>query len=177
MGAELKVTSLILFLGAALLPSMVAANEVECFGEGGRWCGKTASLSRPEVIWSVSHKAHLPALILEITLHSLSGRAGLAVRVEPVPDSERPRILVSMREPDETYADWEDFEGPLASFQDGTALFVLPRPALEAFLMSSDDAHLYVFIELSAPSTNHKTSYKVSLDGLERALRFARLGK
>lgn len=177
MGAKLKATGLVLFLGALLFPSIAAANDVECFGKGSKWCGKTASLSRPEVIWSVSHKAHLPALILEVTLHSLRGRAGLAVRVAPVPDTERPRILVSMREPDETYADWKDFEGPLASFQDGTALFVLPRPALEAFLLSSDDAHLYVFIELSAPSTNHKISYKVSLDGLERALRFARLGK
>lgn len=156
---------------------MAAANDVECFGKDRRWCGKTASLAEPSVIWSVSHRARLRALILEVTLYSLEGRAGLAVRVEPVPDMERPRILVSMREPEETYADWEDFEGPLSSFQDGTALFVLPRRALESFLMSSDDAHLYVFIELSGPTSNHKTSYKVSLDGLDRALRFARLGK
>lgn len=177
MGAGLKLSSLIVFFGAALFPSLAAANEVECFGEGGRWCGKTASLSQPDVIWSVSHRARLPALIVEVTVHSFKGRAGLAIRVEPVPDSERPRILVSMREPDETFADWEDFEGPLASFQDGTALFVLPRPALEAFLMSSEDANLYVFIELSTAQSNHKISYKVSLDGLDRALRFARLGK
>ncbi len=166
-----------LVLQAALLPATAAANEIECFGTDSRWCGTTASELHPEISWSVSHRARLPGLIIEVIVNSVSGVAGLHLALEPVSRRDAPEVLISLREPRQTYAEWHNFKVPPMSFDQGTAQASMQRSALEALMMASADCHLYVFVELSSPAGNHKISHKIGVGGLSAALRFARLGK
>lgn len=168
---------LVFFIMQAALLSGAAANEIECFGGESRWCGTTASELHPEIIWSVSHRARLPGLIVEAIVNSVDGVAGFQIALEPVSQRDVPEVLISLREPGQTYADWRNFRAPLISQEEGTARFSMQRGALEALLMASKACRLYVFVELSSPAGNHKISYKINVDGLSAALRFARLGK
>lgn len=166
-----------LVMQAVFFPAVAAANEIECFGGESRWCGKTASELHPEIIWSVSHRARLPGLIVEIIVDSIRGTAGFHVALEPIPEHDVPKVLISLREPGRSYADWRSFQAPLTSLTQGTARFTMERRALEALMMASKVCQLYVFVEVSSPAGNHKISHKISVDGLPAALRFARLGK
>lgn len=167
----------IFFILQAALLSVAAANEIECFGSESRWCGTTASELHPQIIWSVSHRARLPGLIVEAIVNSVEGIAGFQIALEPVSQRDVPEVLISLREPGQTYADWRNFRAPLISLEKGTARFSMQRAALEALMMASKACRLYVFVEISSPAGNHKISHRIGIDGLSSALRFARLGK
>ena len=160
-----------------LAPPPASANDWECFGPDDVWCGSTVRQSQPEMGWKVVNKARLPGVILQTIIDAQHNVPVLRVRVGPVPASETARVILSVRRDPQAPAGWYTFSASPQQHKDDVVELTVPRNGLEALIESAGSAQLYVFVELKSKTTDHRVSHKVKLEGLQQALRFARLGR
>ena len=164
------------FVVASLNHQPAMANEYRCFDNENVWCAWTVRESAPEMGWGAISRSRLQSLVVETVIDSRNNIAVLRVHVSPITPQEQVEVTLSVRENRE-WQDWQSFSAELVDMEDGRVHFALDRSALVAVLEASDDAHLYVFIELDNGSNSYKVSRKIGLGSLDAALLFARTGR
>jgi hypothetical protein len=173
----LAIGLLAFFVVASLMHQSAMANEYRCFDDENVWCAWTVRESAPEMGWGAISKSRLESLVIETVIDSRNNNAALRVHVSPITPQEQVAVNLSVRENPDEWQDWRSFSATMLGIEDGRAHFVLDRSALVAMLEASDNAHLYVFIELDNGSNSYRVSRKISLDSLDAALSFARTGR
>jgi len=168
---------LLAFFGVASLTTTAAANEYRCFDDENIWCAWTVRESAPELGWRAVSKTRIQSLVIETVIDSRNNSAALRVHVSPITPQEQVAVNLSVREDPDGWQDWQSFSATMLDMQDGRANFVLDRAALVAVLEATDNAHLYVFVELDNGTKSYKVSRKISLKSLGAALLFARTGR
>lgn len=177
-----KSTKLLVLIGAVLWMvtgsvGVAQANEYRCFGDDETWCAWTIPESKPEKGWGAISKVRLRSFVVETVIDARNNMAALRVHISPVTEQEKVTVNLSVREPVQGWQKWGNYVGNLQGVQDASAHFVLDRAALEALIEANSSANLYVFVEVTKGSNNHKVSHKIALQDLAQALQFARMGR
>ncbi|MBI1181422.1 MAG: hypothetical protein GC201_12775 [Alphaproteobacteria bacterium] len=153
------------------------ATESECFGPDKGWCAWAFDVEHPEQGWRVAYSSQEEGTQVETAIQTVDNRPRLCIRLAPIQHENGGQVIISLR-PDELHPEqWKQYVGRNSEFTGDALRFSLGRRALESVLQAPASATLYVFVEVRSPDGATKASHKVPLEGLNEALRFARLGR